>query len=182
MTTAPVRVCVWGEGRGATAPLLPCSEEKSGAVAAALAAAPLPTLCPASKTNVNAYTRSPRRQRQVSVGGKDRAVFQWRVVRHEARPPEPLAVPWAQVDDKGLMWAAPNPAGAAAPPSAAATPPRAVAAPVGAAGARPPAAYGPGADAARGRAGQGAGVGVGGGYGGAGGGRPGSAGGAYRRP
>ncbi|KAG2487374.1 hypothetical protein HYH03_013944 [Edaphochlamys debaryana] len=43
----------------------------------------------------------------VSVGGKDRCVFQWRVVRQAPKQPQQMYVPWAQVDDKGLVWAEP---------------------------------------------------------------------------
>lgn len=46
---------------------------------------------------------------QVSVGGKDRAVFQWRVVRQAVQQQQPLATPWAQLDNAGLMWGAPPP-------------------------------------------------------------------------
>lgn len=46
----------------------------------------------------------------VSVGGKDRAVFQWQVVLR-ASPQEQQRlqqaqqqVPWAPLDDKGVLW------------------------------------------------------------------------------
>ncbi|KAG2444303.1 hypothetical protein HXX76_001060 [Chlamydomonas incerta] len=52
----------------------------------------------------------------VSVGGKDRAVFQWRVVRQTARERHTVEAPWDKKDDKGLIWAA--------PPSASPPPPQ----------------------------------------------------------
>ncbi len=45
------------------------------------------------------------------MGGKDRAVFQWRIVRQVVREPKPLSTPWAQVDERGLMWAPPGAVG-----------------------------------------------------------------------
>ncbi|GFR46990.1 hypothetical protein Agub_g8644, partial [Astrephomene gubernaculifera] len=48
----------------------------------------------------------------VSVGGKDRAVFQWRLLHPPAPAASPgraaLPTPWAQVDEEGIMWAPPR--------------------------------------------------------------------------
>ncbi|GIL85815.1 hypothetical protein Vretimale_19546 [Volvox reticuliferus] len=44
----------------------------------------------------------------ISVGGKDRAVFQWRIVQQPVQEHKPLSTPWAQVDDKGLLWGPPG--------------------------------------------------------------------------
>uniref|UniRef100_A0A061QZA5 Echinoderm microtubule-associated 6 n=1 Tax=Tetraselmis sp. GSL018 TaxID=582737 RepID=A0A061QZA5_9CHLO len=48
----------------------------------------------------------------VSVGGHDRAVFQWRVRREERPPPEPLQVPWVHYG--GNEWGPEQPDGAEA--------------------------------------------------------------------
>ena len=44
----------------------------------------------------------------VSVGGRDRAVFQWRVTRERPVVPPPLLQPWAPTDQSGLHWAPPS--------------------------------------------------------------------------
>jgi microtubule-associated protein-like 6 len=60
----------------------------------------------------------------VSVGGKDRAVFVWRVVPPKVRDPYEVDVPWgvfAPLDKQGLAWGAAAQGGR--PPAAALLPP-----------------------------------------------------------
>ncbi len=41
----------------------------------------------------------------VSIGGRDRAVLQWRLVRRgRAKEEHRVAAPWAAVDEQGVVW------------------------------------------------------------------------------
>jgi echinoderm microtubule-associated protein-like 6 len=54
-------------------------------------------------------------QYAVSVGGKDRAVFQWRVVREVKKAaPGGLKAPWAVLDNRGVVYGPPPAAANAA--------------------------------------------------------------------